>query len=81
MNVIIYREIASFFNENKSLSEFDCNLQKTKDLKFGDYSTNVLMKSGISRDLIQPIGKKIIKSLPKSIFKKAEIVGPGFLNV
>ncbi len=81
INAIIYHEIASFFSDNRTLDQFDCNLQKTKDLKFGDYSTNILMKSGINRDLIQSIGKKIIKALPKKIFTKAEIVGPGFLNI
>lgn len=81
INAIIYHEIASFFSDNRTLDQFDCNLQKTKDLKFGDYSTNILMKSGINRDLIQSIGKKIINALPKKIFTKAEIVGPGFLNI
>ena len=68
INAIIYHEIASFFSDNRTLDQFDCNLQKTKDLKFGDYSTNILMKSGINRDLIQSIGKKIINALPKKIF-------------
>lgn len=39
------------------------------------------MKSGINKDLIPVIGKKIIKALPKTMIKKAEIVGPGFLNI
>ncbi len=81
LNSVVFAEVMNISTNSQTRNSFDCNLQKTKDVKFGDYSTNILMKLGINRDLIPKISKNIIKKLPKKIFKKAEVVGPGFLNI
>ncbi len=81
LNSVIFTEVMNISSRSSVKQSFDCNLQKTKDIKFGDYSTNILMKLDISRELIPRVSKNIIKKLPKKIFKKAEVVGPGFLNL
>lgn len=81
LNRIIYHELVNALPSSISLDQFDCNFQKTKDPKFGDISSNVLMKSQIEKDIAQIIGKNILKVLPKKMVTKAEIVDPGFLNI
>ena len=57
----------------------DPEVMEPKDLKFGDYSTNVAMK--LSRDALNKANE--IKSklkLPSEIIEKIEIVPPGFIN-
>ncbi|MDE7434054.1 MAG: hypothetical protein K2M43_02970, partial [Mycoplasmoidaceae bacterium] len=81
LNRIIFKQLLNALPANFSYQDFDCNFQKTRDIKFGDYSSNILMKSQLSKEVMDAVSKNIIKALPKKIVQKAEVVGPGFLNI
>lgn len=56
-------------------------LSKSKSIKFGNYSTNFLLKLPLEKQKIFDIAQDIIRNLNKKIFKKAEFIKPGFLNL
>ncbi|MCD8203844.1 MAG: arginine--tRNA ligase [Coprobacillus sp.] len=60
----------------------DIVIEKSKNPSFGDYSTNVAMR--FSKELGMPpveVARKIISTLDKDQIEKAEIAGPGFINI
>ena len=68
-----------------SYPEIDFNVEKTKTIKFGDYSSNValmLKKVKPWGDLKTPfeIAEEISKTINPKIFTKIEVVKPGFIN-
>ncbi len=68
-----------------SYPEIDFNVEKTKTIKFGDYSSNValmLKKVKPWSDLKMPveIAEEIAKTINPKIFTKIEVVPPGFIN-
>jgi arginyl-tRNA synthetase len=63
-----------------NVNEININVEKTKDHKFGDYSTNVAMSMSNDRDTVMKIAKMIAKTLNNFFFKKIEILQPGFIN-
>lgn len=56
------------------------SVDKTKDSKFGDFTTNFVMSLNPGKLSKQELAKKIVSLLSKNYFEKVEIAGPGFLN-
>ena len=58
------------------------DIELTPSKGHGDFSTNVAMKlSKKLKDSPQNIANKIIKNLKADFIKKAEVAGPGFINI
>ena len=59
-----------------------CQLERTKNSKHGDFSTNIALR--LAKSLNQEpraFAEKIVESLkPSPLVEKAEIAGPGFIN-
>lgn len=77
----IYR-IVDFFNatgiDRKSIK---VNVEKTKNPKFGDYTTNCAMTIGLNREQSLKLASLIADNLNKKYFKTATAVIPGFINM
>ncbi len=60
----------------------DIVIEKSKNPAFGDYSTNVAMKYAkeLSMSPLE-VATKLISTLDKNQIEKAEIAGPGFINL
>lgn len=68
-----------------SYPEVKFNVEKTKTVKFGDYSSNValmLKKVKPWGDLKTPIqiAEEIVSNINPKMFSKIEVVSPGFIN-
>jgi arginyl-tRNA synthetase len=83
MNKNVINIIGKFLKSNniKDISIIEMKVPKQKE--FGDLTTNIAMK--ISKDLKKPpatIAKELVAILEKDkSIKKAEIKGPGFINI
>ena len=56
-------------------------VEKTKSINFGNYSSNVAMVLAKSlKDSPMNIGESIIAAIDNDLFKKIEIIKPGFIN-
>ncbi|MGL5630587.1 MAG: arginine--tRNA ligase [Mycoplasmoidaceae bacterium] len=56
-------------------------VEKTKEIKFGNYSSNISMViAGKIKESPFKIGNRIIEKINSKMFKKIEVVHPGFLN-
>lgn len=81
---MIFNKIRKYLNFTLEKNNWFCgsyNIEKTKNIKFGDFSSNIAMVLG--KELkINPIevANKILSVIPKDEFKKIEIVNPGFIN-
>lgn len=82
----IINEIKNIINNSMKISfpdidKVDFNIEKTKNISFGNYSTNIsLVLSKILKDSPINIGQKIISVINSDLFEKIEIVKPGFIN-
>lgn len=84
----IFEHLKLFINENgkDSFSELESqinfSIDRPKEAKFGDFSTNVALTTGkllgqAPRALAQALSAKLNQS---KLFSKVEIAGPGFIN-
>jgi arginyl-tRNA synthetase len=75
-------KLPTIVNEtSNSLNDINVQVEKTKNLKFGDFSSNIMMVLGLSKDKVQLFAKIVADKLDKKFFKKVEVAGPGFLNL
>lgn len=56
------------------------NVDKTKNCKFGDFTTNVVLSLNLGSEKKIDFAKKLVPYIDKAIFDKIEIAGPGFIN-
>jgi arginyl-tRNA synthetase len=59
---------------------FKVEVDKTRNIKFGDYSSNVVMLFGLDIKRAEEFAKLIITSINKNYFEKIEFIKPGFIN-
>ena len=63
------------------IDKINPNVEKNKNIKNGDFSSNVAMTLGVKREDVIPFAKAICEQLPSKYFKKATVAGPGFINL
>ncbi|MEA3369248.1 MAG: arginine--tRNA ligase [Candidatus Ratteibacteria bacterium] len=67
--------------ENKFKKFPEISVEKTREEKFGDYSTNIaLLLSREIKDAPVNIAAEIVRRIDKKRFSKVEVVPPGFIN-
>jgi arginyl-tRNA synthetase len=69
--------ISTYHLDTKNLK---VEVDKTKNIKFADYSSNVVMLFGLDMKRAEEFAKLIITSINKNSFEKIEFVKPGFIN-
>ncbi len=83
-NLAVIKEV---LHEAVKKSGFDVDLdhlhvEKTKDAKHGDFSTNVAMLlAGKAGKRPADVAEDVVKNIKSDLFEKVEIAGPGFINV
>lgn len=78
MKAMIKKEIYKLIQDSLAslgLPGTDFVVEHPSDLKMGDYSTNVGIKTGKAKELVEIISK----NLPEGV-ERAEVAGPGFIN-
>ena len=63
------------------IDKINPNVEKNKNIKNGDFSSNVAMTLGVKREDVIPFAKAICEQLPSKYFKTATVAGPGFINL
>jgi arginyl-tRNA synthetase len=63
------------------IENFNFLVEKSRNLKFGDFSSNVAMTLEVSKDKIIEVANLIAKSLSSKKFITAEVANPGFINL
>jgi arginyl-tRNA synthetase len=63
------------------INKINIDVNRTKDLKFGDYASSVVLSLNLVLDESLRIANLIATNLPKKIFKKVTVVPPGFINM
>lgn len=81
----IISQIKSFVIDSLKINNFDfdenkINVEKTKNIKFGDFSSNVALMLSNDKNNSKLIAKNIVDKIDKSIFEKVEVINPGFIN-
>ncbi|GHU50047.1 hypothetical protein FACS189459_3180 [Bacilli bacterium] len=87
VNEIIKEKLANgIINSIVNIPEITLNdnvnieVTKTKNYKFGDYTTNVLSLFSIPQECMENIANKIISNIKSDIFEKIVFVKPCFIN-
>jgi arginyl-tRNA synthetase len=86
---IIRKELlVAIKKQNELINDFGVNVSKlniqvelTKNPKFGDFASNIMMTLGLNRADAMKFAKKVAVLLPKSIFSDVQIANPGFINM
>ncbi|MCQ3915372.1 MAG: hypothetical protein MJ195_01135 [Mycoplasmoidaceae bacterium] len=58
----------------------DINVDKTRNSKFGDFTTNVVMSFTLGNIKKIDAAKSLAELIDQSAFAKIEVAGPGFIN-
>lgn len=66
--------------KNAKMSIENINVDKTRNSKFGDFTTNVVMSLQLGNLNKIDVAKAIAKQIDPAAFEKIEVAGPGFLN-
>jgi arginyl-tRNA synthetase len=64
-----------------NVDDINVQVEQTKNPKFGDYATNVILSLGLPRDKTMELAKAVADALPKKYFSSAQVVNPGFINM
>ncbi|MCQ2747725.1 MAG: hypothetical protein MJ223_00295 [Mycoplasmoidaceae bacterium] len=79
----IANAIKKYEKQNKISSPLtkieNISVDKTRNPKFGDFATNVVMSLNIKGDK-RAAAQQIAKLINDKVFDKVEVAGPGFLN-
>lgn len=74
--------MADYYAKHRLTADFDLQLERTRDPKHGDFTTNIAMR--LAKDLGKPpreLAETLIALIPPSeLIEKAEVAGPGFIN-
>ena len=74
--------MADYYAKHRLTTDFDLQLERTRDPKHGDFTTNIAMR--LAKDLGKPpreLAETLIALIPPSeLIEKAEVAGPGFIN-
>ena len=74
--------MADFYSAHKLDSNYDLQLERTRDPKHGDFTTNIAMR--LAKELRQSpreLAETLIKHIPQSeLIEKVQVAGPGFIN-
>ncbi len=74
--------MADFYAKHRLTTDCDLQLERTRDPKHGDFTTNIAMR--LAKDLGKPpreLAETLITLIPASdLIKKVQIAGPGFIN-
>lgn len=77
---IMVRLPYDFFDEGYDSGKYQINVEKAKNNKFGDFSTNWVLTLGLSREKADYLGNFICDNLDKKYFSKITYTAPGFIN-
>jgi arginyl-tRNA synthetase len=79
---IFQKAMADFYAKHRLTTDCDLQLERTRDPKHGDFTTNIAMR--LAKDLGKPpreLAETLIALIPASdLIKKVQIAGPGFIN-
>lgn len=76
------KQITNALEEAIKKIGIEADIELTPSKGHGDFSTNVAMKlAGKLKDSPQNIANKIIENINSDIIEKAEVAGPGFINI
>jgi arginyl-tRNA synthetase len=85
INKVLFDTISK---ETKFILEYKIDLstiviktEKSRDQKFGDYSTNAIMLLGFDQQKTMDFANIIAHKLLLKFFYKVEVVAPGFINM
>jgi arginyl-tRNA synthetase len=88
IEVIKKELLAAIKKQNELINDFGVNINKiniqvelTKNPKFGDFASNVMMTLGLNRTDAMKFAEKVASLLPKNIFSDVQVVNPGFINM
>ena len=74
--------MADFYAKHRLPADYDLQLERTRDPKHGDFTTNIAMR--LAKDLGKPprkLAETLIALIPPSeLIEKAQVAGPGFIN-
>ena len=75
--------LADFYASHKLDSDYDLQLERTRDPKHGDFTTNIAMR--LAKELGRPpreLAETLIKYIPQSeLIEEVQVAGPGFINI
>ena len=75
--------MADFYASHKLGSNYDLQLERTRDSKHGDFTTNIAMR--LAKELGRPpreLAETLIKYIPQSeLIEEVQVAGPGFINI
>jgi arginyl-tRNA synthetase len=75
--------LADFYASHKLDSNYDLQLERTRDPKHGDFTTNIAMR--LAKELGRPpreLAETLIKYIPQSeLIEEVQVAGPGFINI
>lgn len=80
---IIFKTIAKQIkklNIKSSISLNEINVDKTKNSKFGDFTTNVVMSLQLGDIKKIDFAKELSEKMKCSAFSRIDVAGPGFIN-
>lgn len=79
----IETQIKSFLKKEYDINKISINVDKTKNIQFGDFSTNAAMvANSIVKKTIDEVAEKIKEHLMTTkMFKEINVVKPGFINM
>ncbi len=80
----VFKAIQAYCKQYKvttiTLKESDINVDKARNSKFGDFTTNVIMSLQLGNINKVEVAKDIAQLIDKNSFSKIEVAGPGFIN-
>ncbi|MFL2538686.1 MAG: arginine--tRNA ligase [Candidatus Rariloculaceae bacterium] len=75
--------LADFYASHKLDSDYDLQLERTRDPKHGDFTTNIAMR--LAKELGRPpreLAETLTKYIPQSkLIEEVQVAGPGFINI
>lgn len=75
--------LADFYASHKLDSDYDLQLERTRDPKHGDFTTNIAMR--LAKELGRPpreLAETLTKYIPPSeLIEEVQVAGPGFINI
>ena len=71
-------KIDEFSNVDISTSKIE--VDKIKNIKFGDYCTTIALMTNIKKDRVMSFAQTIAAQINKKYFQRISVVQPGFIN-